>query len=471
MIAEPVLFRDLAYVFLAAVVGGALARLARQPLILGYVLGGLLVSPLTPGPSVSDVPTFERFAEIGVVLLMFSLGIEFSLKDLMGVRWIAGIGGPLGIVLSIGLGLATATVLGWSALQGAVVGMVVSVASTMVLARLLLDRGELHTRHGRIMIGITLVEDLAVVVLIILMPALGALQGERVFAVAKALLTAAVILVPFFYLTRRILPPILARIARTRNDELFLLVTLAVGLGAAALTQAVGLSLALGAFLAGLLINQSDYAHEMLARLLSLRDAFVALFFVTIGVLIDLRVVVDNLALLGVLVGLVVIGQWAIWTIVCLLFRQPLSTALLVGVGLAQIGEFSFILVQVARQAGHVGDDVYSATLAASLVTILINAALVRLVPMWIGRARLAHAPAPAPAAGSRSSGALQGHVVVCGFGRVGSAIGEALETFGVPYVAIETDPDIVKSLRARGVPAVFGDSAQRVILAAAQAD
>src|SRR5882672_8378949 len=469
MIAEPVLFRDLAYVFLAAVLGGALARLAHQPLILGYVFGGLLVSPLTPGPAVTEVHTFEAFAEIGVVLLMFSLGIEFSLKDLMGVKWVALIGAPLGMILSIGLTLATGTVLGWSPLQGAVVGMVVSVASTMVLARLLLDRGELHTRHGRIVIGISLVEDLAVVVLIILIPALGALQGERVFAVAKALLTAAVILVPFFYLTRRILPPILARVARTRSDELFLLVALAIGLGAAALTQAAGLSLALGAFLAGLLINESDYAHEMLARLLSLRDAFIALFFVTLGVLIDPRVVVTNLDLLGVLVGLIVIGNWAIWTIVTVIFRQPLSTALLVGVGFTQIGEFSFILVQVARQAGHVGQDLYNATLAASLVTILINAFLVRLVPSWIGPARLDDTAALT--LGLRSAQMLEGHVVLCGFGRVGSAIGEALETFGVPYVAVESDPDIVKSLRARNVPAVFGDAAQRVILAAAQAD
>src|SRR5213083_3314088 len=316
MITEPGLFRDLAYVFLAAVVGGALARLARQPLILGYVLGGLLVSPLTPGPSVSDVPTFERFAEIGVVLLMFSLGIEFSLKDLMGVKWIALVGGPLGVALSIGLGLATGTLLGWSPLRGAVVGMVVSVASTMVLARLLLDRGELHTRHGRIMIGISLVEDLAVVVLIVLIPALGALQGERVFAVAKALLTAAAILVPFFYLASRILPPILARVARTRSDELFLLVALAIGLGAAALTQAAGLSLALGAFLAGLLSNESDYAHETLARLLPLRDAFVALFFVTVGALIDLRTIATSLPLLGALLGLVIVGKFVIWTTV-----------------------------------------------------------------------------------------------------------------------------------------------------------
>jgi CPA2 family monovalent cation:H+ antiporter-2 len=469
MITEPVLFRDLAYVFLAAVVGGALARLARQPLILGYVFGGLLVSPLTPGPSVTDVQTFERFAEIGVVLLMFSLGIEFSLKDLQGVKWIAVIGGPLGIAMTVGMGILTGGLLDWSPLQGAVVGMVVSVASTMVLARLLLDRGELHTRHGRILIGISLVEDLAVVVLIVLIPALGALQGERLVAIAKALVRAAVILVPFFYLTRRILPPILARVARTRSDELFLLVALAVGLGAAALTQAAGLSLALGAFLAGLLINESDYAHEMLSRLLSLRDAFTALFFVTLGVLIDPRLVVTNLDLLAVLVGLIVVGNWTIWTIVSLIFRQPLSTALLVGVGLTQIGEFSFVLVQVARQAGHVGQEVYNATLAASLVTILINAALVRLVPGWIGPGRLDSAPALT--LGLRSAPAMAGHVVLCGFGRVGSAIGEALETFSVPFVAIETDPDIVKGLRARNLPAVFGDAAQRVILAAAQAD
>src|SRR5262245_10741355 len=467
MISEPGLFRDLAYVFLAAVVGGGLARYARQPLILGYVLGGLLISPLTPGPSVADIHTFERFADVGVILLMFSLGIEFSLKDLAGVKWIAILGGPLGILMIIGLAMVVGAQAGWSPTRSAVVGMVVSVASTMVLARLLLDRGEIHSRHGRILIGISLVEDLIVVVLIVLIPALGALQ-DRIVAIARALVTAAVILIPFFYLTRRILPQLLARVARTRSDELFLLLAIAIGLGSAALTQAAGLSLALGAFLAGLLINESDYAHEMLARLLSLRDAFVALFFVTVGVLIDPRVISTNLGLLMVLVGIIVIGNWAIWTIVALIFRQPLSTALLVGVGLTQIGEFSFVLVQVARQAGHVGLDVYNATLAASLVTILLNAVLVRVVPTWIGPGRLDESSLTW---GLRSAGALEGHVVLCGFGRVGSAIGEAFETFSIPYVAIETDPDIVKSLRARNVPAVFGDSAQRVILAAAQTD
>jgi CPA2 family monovalent cation:H+ antiporter-2 len=283
MVTHPAFFVDLALVFAAAVLGGTLARVARQPLILGYVLGGVLVSPLTPGPSVSDVRTFELFAEIGVVLLLFSIGIEFSLKDLGRVKWVALVGGPLGILFTIGLVMGTWALLGLPLLQGAVVGMVISVSSTMVLVRLLLDRGELHSRHGRIMIGTALAEDLAVVVLIVLMPALGAFQGRDLGELGLALFRAAVILIPFAYLAVRAVPHLLTRIARTRNPELFLLVALGVGLGLAAFTQAVGLSLALGAFLAGLTISESDYAHETLARLLPLRDVFVAFFFVTLA--------------------------------------------------------------------------------------------------------------------------------------------------------------------------------------------
>ena len=399
---DPVIFRDLAYVFVAAVLGAAVAWLARQPLILGYVAGGILIGPFTPGPSVSDVHTFEVVAEIGVVLLMFSIGIEFSLSDLLRVKWIALIGGPLGIALSALLGLGVGALLGWPPLQGIVIGIVVSVASTMVLARLLIDRGELQSRHGQVMIGITLVEDLAVVVLTVLLPVLGALEPGRLLAIAGALGKAALILAPFAYLAWRVVPTLLLRVARTGNDELFLMVALALGLGTAALTQTVGLSVALGAFLAGLMVSNSDYAHQALARLLPVRDIFVAVFFVTIGTLIDPASVVAHLPLLVAIIGLVVIGKLVIWALVVRLFGYPLVTALLVGVGLTQIGEFSFILVQVARGAGHVGDDVYNATLAASLLTILINATLVRLTPRWLGRRGeedTAAAPAP-PAAG-----------------------------------------------------------------------
>ena len=460
VIGESIFFRDLAYVFGAAVAGGALARICRQPLVLGYVFGGVLISPLTPGPAVSDLRTFELFAEIGVILLMFSIGIEFSLRDLLRVRWVALLGGPLGIVLSAAMGAGVGTLLGWSLLQGVIVGLVISVASTMVLARLLMDRGELHSRHGRVMIGITLVEDLAVVVLIVLIPVLGTLESGQVGTVAATVGRSLLILIPAGYVAAKVIPPLMTRVARLHSDEMFLLVALAVGLGTAALTQAAGLSLALGAFLAGLIINGSEYAHETLARLLPLRDIFVALFFVTIGALVDPYNLIDNVPLLAVMVAMIVVGKLVLRTVVVRLFGQPLWTALLVGVGLSQIGEFSFILVQVARKAGHVGSDVYNATLAASLVTILINAALVRAVPGWIARLRGVEAQPVPPVAEPTAA-----HVVLCGFGRVGSAVGEALETFDIPFVVIERDPDIVRGLRSRGVPCLFGDAALPRIL------
>jgi CPA2 family monovalent cation:H+ antiporter-2 len=467
VVADPVFFRDLAYVFVAAVLGAVLARTAHQPLILGYVAGGLLISPLTPGPAVSDLHTFELFAEIGVVLLMFSIGVEFSLRDLLRVKWIAIVGGPLGIVLSVGLGIAVGPLMGWTVLQGAVVGMVVSVASTMVLARLLMDRGELHSRHGRIMIGITLVEDLAVVLLIVLIPRLGTLDAGRALSIAAGLGLGVAILVPFFYLAARVVPLLLTRVSRAHSQELFLLVALAIAMGTAALTQAVGLSLALGAFLAGLLISESDFAHETLARLLPLRDVFVAFFFVTVGALINPIAVRENLGALTVIVALVLVGKLAVWTGVVALFGQPLWTSLLVGVGLTQIGEFSFILVHVARDSGLVGDDIYNATLAASLITILVNAGLVRAVPGWIARSRRVGWKTATPALPAETE-TLTGHVVMCGFGRVGSEVAEALETFGTRYVAIDVDPDVVTSLRRRSIPSLFGDASSNHILEAA---
>jgi CPA2 family monovalent cation:H+ antiporter-2 len=457
--ADPLFFRDLSYVLIAAVLGGFAARAARQPLIVGFVLGGMVIGPFTPGPHVSSLHTFELFAEIGVVLLMFSIGIEFSLKDLLRVKWVALVGGPLGIVLTIALGLGLGTLFGWPPLQGAVVGIVISVASTMVLAQLLMERGELHTTHGRVMVGIALVEDLAVVVLTVLLPALGALEPGRLVVVGKALLLAAIILAPFFYLANKVVPRILSRVAATQSDELFLLVALAIGLGTAAVTQAAGLSLALGAFLGGLLISESEFSHEALARLLPLRDVFVALFFVTVGALIDPVSVFTHLPLLGAIVGMILVGKFVIRTAIVWAFGYPLPVALLAGAGLAQIGEFSFVLVQVAREAGHVGADVYNAVLAASLLTVLLNAELMRVVPDWIAAMRLRHAaPTPAGPAPAR-------HVVLCGFGRVGSAIGEALETFGIPFVVIERDPDLIRDLRTRRMLCLFGDAGSRTVL------
>jgi CPA2 family monovalent cation:H+ antiporter-2 len=462
MVADPLFFRDLAYVLLAALFGGSVAWVLRQPLIVGYVVGGILISPFTPGPAISDMHNFELFAEIGVVLLMFSIGLEFSLGDLLRVKWVALIGGPLGILLSVGLSLAVGPFLGWNALEAIVVGAVISVASTMVLARLLLDRGELHSRHGRLMIGITLVEDLAVVVLTVLLPSLGPIEPGRFIQIGVALTKSIIFLVPIVYLASKVVPSVLTRIARTQNQELFLLVALTLGIGTAALTQTVGLSLALGAFLAGLLISGSEYAHETFARLLSLRDAFVAFFFVTIGALIDPTTVFHNWPLLAMVIGLVVIGKLVIWTGVVRLFGYPLATAFLVGLGLTQIGEFSFVLVEVSRSAGLVGNDVYSATLAASLITILLNTQLTRYVPVWFQSRRGPHAQISQTGVTATE---FSDHVIICGFGRLGSAVGKALKTFRIPFTVIERDPDIGIALRGQGISCFFGDAAHRHLM------
>ena len=387
--AANLLYRDLAYVFLAAVLGGLIARKLRQPLILGYVIAGVLVGPFTPGPTVSNVHALEVLAEIGVILLMYSIGIEFSPKDLMQVKWIALGGGPLGIIFSIGLGVATGALLGWSTPQGIAIGSIVSVASTMVLSRFLMDSGQLQTPHGRAMIGITLVEDFAVVILTVLLPSLTALTGDRFVALGISMGKAVLIIAPVIVVAAKLVPPLMARVAETGSEELFVLVAVALGLATAAATQAVGLSLSLGAFLAGMVVSASEYAHKTLAHLLPLRDVFVALFFVTIGALIDPKVVWTHAGMLGVLLAMIVLGKLLIWTAVALLFRYPLRTALLIAVGLTQIGEFSYVLVQVARNARLVDDTVYNATLMASMVSILLNALAVRIAVRWSRRPTL----------------------------------------------------------------------------------
>ncbi|MGB8888003.1 MAG: cation:proton antiporter [Candidatus Korobacteraceae bacterium] len=386
MVEHSVIFKELSYVFIAAILGGTLAWRLRQPLILGYVLAGIALSPFTPGPAVREAHTFQIVAEVGVVFLMFSIGLEFSISELLEVKWMSLIGAPLGVVLLSLMGEGVGMLLGWGARSGLVVGMIISVASTMVLSRLLIDSGQLQSTHGKIMIGITLVEDLVVVVLTILMPVMVSLTPHHLLGVGLALGKAALILVPIGFLAVYLVPRWLTQVARSKNPELFLLVILAICLGTAALTEAVGLSLALGAFAAGLIISASEYAHRALEQMMTLRDAFVALFFVTVGILINPRAVLSRPGLLLAILALVVVGKFVVWTAVVKLFGYRLKTAVLVGTGLTQIGEFSFVLVQVAHANGLVGDEFYYATLATSLLSILLNATLVRTVPKWLGQ-------------------------------------------------------------------------------------
>jgi len=386
MAAEAVLYRDLAYVFVAAVLGGLIAKRLGQPLIMGYVVGGILIGPFTPGPTLSDIHVLELFAEIGVILLMYSIGIEFSFRDLLRVKWVALIGGPVGLLVVIALAVLVGRLLGWNILESLTIGAVTSLASTMVLSQLLIDRGELHSEHGRVMIGITLVDDLAFVIMIVLVPVLTTASGSEFLSIGAGFGEALLILVPVIFIAAKLVPPLMARIPDTTNQELRILIVLALGFATAAVTQAVGLSLALGAFLAGMIVSESEVGHEILAELLPLRNAFVALFFVTIGTLIDPKALILYPALLAAIVAVITLGKFVIWTSVVKLFRYPLRTAVLVGVGLTQIGEFSYVLVRVARDAGLVEPHLYSATLAASLLTILLNAVLMRVAPQFLNR-------------------------------------------------------------------------------------
>ena len=383
---NPILFRDLTYIFVAAVLGGLVAWRLRLPLIIGFVLGGIAISPFTPGPHLSDLHTFEVLAEVGVVLLMFSIGVEFSMRELMQVRSVALIGGPIGILLLVLSAFGIGRLVGWSGTESLVIGAAVSVASTMVLARLLSDSGRLATTYGRAMIGITLVEDLAVICMTVVIPLLGNSKDAgwlmAVWVLAKALL----LLVPLIFVAIRVIPRLLHLVKRTCNSELMLLVAIAICLGTAALAHAIGFSVALGAFLAGVSISSLPELHDAHTQIVPLRDAFVALFFVTLGTLIDPKVLSEHLPRLGLMLVLIVAGKALIWATVVWLFRYPLRTAVAVAAGLTQIGELSFVVVQVARSSGLVDEGVFSTVIAASLISILLNVLVVRGVFRWIDR-------------------------------------------------------------------------------------
>lgn len=373
------LYLDLTYIFVAATVGGFVAWRLRLPLILGFVVGGIVISPFTPGVRLHDVHTFHELAEVGVVLLMFSIGVDFSVPDLLRVKWVALIGAPLGIALSIGLATLLAKLIGWQIAQGIVIGATISVASTMVLARLLTDRDAMGTTYGRVMIGITLVEDLAVVLMTVVLPSFASSDQDRYTKAAWTLGKALLLLVPLAFVAMKLVPILLRRAKRSENEELMLLIAIAIALGTAALAQAIGFSVALGAFLAGLAISGSKDLHDAHDRLIPLRDAFVALFFVSLGALIQPDVIRRSLPLLGVMLALILPGKFVIWSLVVRLFGYPTRQAIAVAVGLTQIGELSFVVVQSAAGSGLVGEDVFNATLAASLISIFLNVLVVRI--------------------------------------------------------------------------------------------
>ena len=480
------LISTIAVGFGLALVFGYVAARVKVPPLVGYLLAGVLIGPATPG-FVADVDLAGQLAEIGVMLLMLGVGLHFSLKDLLAVKRIAVPGALLQIVVATALGMATSLFWGWSLGASLVFGLALSVASTVVLLRALEARGVLESMNGQIAVGWLVVEDLVMVLVLVLLPALAPLLGGTVDAHAGAagpglwttlgitLAKVAAFIALMLIVGRRLFPRLLWLVARTGSRELFTLCVVAgavsVAYGSAKLFD---VSFALGAFFAGMMMRESEFSHRAADESLPLRDAFSVLFFVSVGMLFDPRILLDEPLRVLAVVAIIMIGKTLAAVALVVALRYPLNSALTVGVSLAQIGEFSFILAGLGVALKLLPSEGQSLVLAGALISIALNSLLfsaVEPVQAWL-RERSAFARrleqrddplAELPTSTDPSS--LAGQVVLVGHGRVGRQIAQALRSAGVPYVVAEQNREIVEALREEGVPAVSGDACDPAVL------
>jgi CPA2 family monovalent cation:H+ antiporter-2 len=471
---------------LALIMGFIAARL-KLPVLVGYLIAGIIIGPATPG-FVADLELSSQLAEIGVMLLMFGVGLHFSLDDLLAVRRIALPGAIVQIAVATLLGMGVTALWGWSLAAGVVFGLALSVASTVVLLRALEDRGLLESVNGRIAVGWLVVEDLVMVLVLVLLPPLAVWLGgtvevpgedtaERSLMTTLALTLGriSVFIALMLVVGKRLFPWLLWQIARTGSRELFTLCVIATAVGIAyGSAELFGVSFALGAFFAGMVMRESPLSYRAAQESLPLREAFSVLFFVSVGMLFDPNVIIDQpLKLLEVL-AIVVFGKSLAAFSLVLLFRYPLNTALTVSASLAQIGEFSFILANLGVSLGILPSEGQSLILAGAILSIALNPLVFRVIEpaqVWIrSRSRLAQtlerpddplAVLPMTVDLNR----LAGQVVLVGFGRVGRRIGEALTENGISFVVAEENREIVEQLRENGIPAVSGDAADPAVL------
>ena len=477
------LISTLATAFGAALILGFIAARLRLPALVGYLLAGVLIGPFTPG-FVADTPLAAELAEIGVMLLMFGVGLHFSLKDLLDVRKVALPGAVLQIVAATGLGAWVAHLWGWSWGAALVFGLALSVASTVVLLRALEARGVLDSMNGRIAVGWLVVEDLAMVLVLVLLPPIaGALGGtgptdpdaNMWAALGLTLLKVGAFLVLMLVAGRRLLPRLLWWVAETGSRELFTLAVVACAVGIAyGAAELFDVSFALGAFFAGMVLRESEFAQRAAHESLPLRDAFAVLFFVSVGMLFDPMVLVNEPLRVLTVVGIIVFGKTLAAALLVLLLRYPLNTALTVSASLAQIGEFSFILAGLGVSLGLLPAEGNSLILAGALISIALNPALfaaIEPLQQWLRErsaiARRLEQPVDPMSALPMSTDAmyLSGHVVLVGYGRVGRRIAEQLSGNGMPVVVVELIRERVAQLRAIGLTAVAGDAAEPATL------
>jgi len=472
-----------------AAIGGFLARRVRLPPIVGYLLAGVAVGPFTPG-IVADSALAGQLAEIGVILLMFGVGLHFSIKDLLAVRRIALPGAMGQIVVATMIGVGLAHLWGWDLGAGIVFGLALSCASTVVLLRALEDRNALDTVNGHIAVGWLVVEDLVMVLALVLLPAFAAspgagsgglaarlADGNVTLILALTLAKLAIFLILVVVVGTRAVPWLLERVARAGSRELFTLTVLALALGIAyGSAELFGVSFALGAFLAGVVLSESDFSHQAAADSLPLKDAFAVLFFVSVGMLFDPSILVREPLRVLIVVAVIVLGKSLVAFAIVIASGYPARTALTVSAGLAQIGEFSFILSGLGLAMGLLPPAGADLILAGALLSIAVNPLVfitVEPVAAWLQQ-RAGLAPAFGRAGGSLAvlapsdDAGPQDHAIVIGYGRVGGVIGEALKAEGLPLVVIEENRRRVEALRKRGFAAVYGDATAAGVLEAA---
>ncbi|MCB4361143.1 YbaL family putative K(+) efflux transporter [Quatrionicoccus australiensis] len=472
------LITTLAAGFGVALILGFIAERIKLPALVGYLVAGIIIGPATPG-FVADIHTASQLAEVGVMLLMFGVGLHFSLDDLLAVKRIALPGAVVQMSLATLLGMGIAWGWGWSLGAGLIFGLSLSCASTVVLLKALEARGILDSMNGRIAVGWLVVEDLATVLILVLLPPLaGVLGGDAGSGdgaplwqtIGQTLLQVSAFIALMLIVGRRVLPWLLWQVARTGSRELFTLAVIAVAIGIAYGASALfHVSFALGAFFAGMVMRESEFSHRAAEESLPLRDAFSVLFFVSVGMLFVPNILVEQPLQVLAVVAIIVIGKSLAAMALVLLFRYPLNTALTVAASLAQIGEFSFILAALGISLKLMPAEGMSLILAGALISIALNP-LVFAVVKPLGRSALARRLegrddpyAELPMSTERKF--LEGQVVLIGFGRVGKRIAARLDERGIPYVIVEQNREQVESLRQQGYAAVSGNAAEPGVL------
>ncbi|MFZ0725665.1 MAG: cation:proton antiporter [Desulfobacterales bacterium] len=458
---------DIILLIVTAFFFGLLLHWLGQPLILGYIAAGVFLGPHTGGLTVSNIHEIELLAEIGIALLLFALGLEFSLKDLKPVKKVALIGTPIQMLLTIGLGIGIGQLMGLELKSSLWLGAIISLSSTMVILKTLMNQGWLGTLSSKVMIGMLIVQDLAVVPLMIILPQLNN-PAVGLPVLGFAALKAAAFIAAVVFLGTKLLPRLLMYIAKLGSRELFLLAITAIGLGVGYVTHMIGLSFAFGAFVAGIVLSESDYGHQALSDIIPLRDLFGLLFFSSVGMLLDPVFLLKHLWEVLFLVVAVGMGKGLIFAFIVRIFNYGNVIPLAVGLGLFQIGEFSFVLARVGLTTNSIDSDLYALVLDSAILTMILTplisgqtARIYAVKKRWFRHETVESVNMP--------DAGLARHVVIVGGGRVGFQIARILKRFGMPFVIVDLDHRRFEQAKTAGMAVVYGDAGQEAVLEAAR--